>query len=298
MAVSPTYVRVPTRGALLAARDYPGHGDPIVLLHGGPGAPSNYVTPVADALHARGRRVILFDQRGVGASREWNGRYGVDDYLEDIEAVREHFAIAQWHVFGQSWGGLLAQRYARAAPHRVLSLFLCNSVLGVGVDWARSIVALLTNAVHKLGPTAVVAIGVGLLSFAPGIGDHAMRWAFRRLWPSLFVSPRSAPPVDEAWVAGMRASAFTRAFFAMLMTSSSTLPSPRQPLPFPVAVVSSACDVYGRHAEVVRRRFPTAWSRIAPASAHMPWLEAATWYWETLDVWYRAHANARSSTYT
>jgi proline iminopeptidase len=71
-----------------------------------PGCPG-YLAPVAALLPDT--RTVRFDQRGVGTSQAMSDTYGVDDYLDDIEAVRRHLGIERWHVFGHSWGGLLAQ---------------------------------------------------------------------------------------------------------------------------------------------------------------------------------------------
>jgi proline iminopeptidase len=94
---NPTAVDAPT--AVLITYEQRGEGAPILLLHGGPGCP-DYLEPVAAPL--AGRRVIRFDQRGVGEATAKNGRFGIDDHLNDIEAVREHYRIERWHLFGHS----------------------------------------------------------------------------------------------------------------------------------------------------------------------------------------------------
>ena len=62
----PVGVRIKSKGAELAVRDFGGEGEAIMLLHGGPGVP-DYLAPVADMLGPR-YRAITFDQRGVGSS--------------------------------------------------------------------------------------------------------------------------------------------------------------------------------------------------------------------------------------
>lgn len=47
-------------------------------------------------------------------------------------------SAASWHVLGHSWGGLLAQAYVSAYPHRVSSLVLVSSSLGVGGQGKRT----------------------------------------------------------------------------------------------------------------------------------------------------------------
>lgn len=100
------------------------HGTPIVFLHGGPGGG-------IDADHRRyfnpkKFRIILFDQRGAGkstphASLEENTTW---DLIADMERIREHLNIKQWHVFGGSWGSTLALAYAITHPDKVKSLVL------------------------------------------------------------------------------------------------------------------------------------------------------------------------------
>jgi proline iminopeptidase len=106
-------------------------GTPVVFLHGGPGGGlipdyRRYFDPAA-------YRVVLFDQRGSGrstphASLEDNTTWHL---VEDIETLRAHLRIEDWHVFGGSWGSTLALAYAERYPGRVRSLtlrgiFLCR----------------------------------------------------------------------------------------------------------------------------------------------------------------------------
>lgn len=99
-------------------------GKVVVILHGGPGGgismnlrrfhdPSAY-------------RMILFDQRGCGASTPYaclenNTTW---DLVSDIEKLRVHLRIERWQVFGGSWGSTLALAYAESYPERVTELIL------------------------------------------------------------------------------------------------------------------------------------------------------------------------------
>lgn len=106
-------------------------GQPVVFLHGGPGAGlSPKHRRYFDPKHYR---IILFDQRGAGqstphASLEDNTTWHL---VEDIEAIRKHFKIPKWLVFGGSWGSTLALAYAQTHPTSVTGLvlrgiFLCR----------------------------------------------------------------------------------------------------------------------------------------------------------------------------
>jgi len=94
----------------------------VVFLHGGPGAATN--PAMRRFFDPRRYRIVLFDQRGCGASRPHaelreNTTW---DLVSDIEALREHLGIDRWMVFGGSWGSTLALAYAQRHPERVTEL--------------------------------------------------------------------------------------------------------------------------------------------------------------------------------
>jgi len=99
------------------ARD---HRLPVVILHGGPGVPSDYLYPLSDALAALPggpRTCYLYDQLGCGLSSEPPdfGFYSPSQTARDCADVLSHFAdkcglMAEggFHLYGQSWGGCVA----------------------------------------------------------------------------------------------------------------------------------------------------------------------------------------------
>ncbi len=99
-------------------------GKPVVVLHGGPGGG---LSPFLRRLHnPRGYRIILFDQRGCGASTphaslEDNTTWHL---VSDIEMLRVHCGVERWQVFGGSWGSTLALAYAQTHPDQVCELIL------------------------------------------------------------------------------------------------------------------------------------------------------------------------------
>ncbi|GAB2572303.1 prolyl aminopeptidase [Dyella jejuensis] len=100
------------------------HGLPVVFLHGGPGAGlSPYHRRFFDPQRYR---IVLFDQRGAGRSTPFADLTDNTTWhlVADIEALREHFGIERWVVFGGSWGSTLALAYAQAHPERALGLIL------------------------------------------------------------------------------------------------------------------------------------------------------------------------------
>ena len=112
-------------------------GQPVVVLHGGPGGgTSPTMRRYFDPAHYR---TVLFDQRGCGRSRphasvEANTTW---DLVADIERIRTELGIESWAVFGGSWGATLALLYAEAHPDRVSHLILRGVFLMMQreLDW-------------------------------------------------------------------------------------------------------------------------------------------------------------------
>jgi len=99
-------------------------GKPAVFLHGGPGGGTD--AAMRRFFDPRRYRIVLFDQRGCGASRPHaelreNTTW---DLVSDIEALRTLLGIERWLVFGGSWGSTLALAYAQRHPERVTELVL------------------------------------------------------------------------------------------------------------------------------------------------------------------------------
>lgn len=99
-------------------------GEPILFLHGGPGAGCSEQDRCF--FDPEFFRIVLLDQRGSGRSRP------VGDLTEnnmaatarDIEQLRELLGIERWHVFGGSYGSTISLFYAQAFPQRCKSLVL------------------------------------------------------------------------------------------------------------------------------------------------------------------------------
>ncbi|QTX05689.1 proline iminopeptidase-family hydrolase [Agromyces archimandritae] len=114
-----------------ASRTRPDDGPvPLVILHGGPGFPSDYLHPLAAGL-AEDRPVVVYDQIGAGRSDPVGDPAALDVelYVDHLERVRRHFRLDRFHVLGHSWGGFLALAYTESHPERVASLVLASPLV-------------------------------------------------------------------------------------------------------------------------------------------------------------------------
>lgn len=115
---------------------------PIIAVNGGPGLSHAYMV-MNDLWQKIGRKrlVVLYDQRGTGASKHLapGASQSMDAQVADLEALRAHLALDRIALLGDSYGGLVAMAYAAAHPEHVAKLILSDSP---GPSW-KSIVHLL-----------------------------------------------------------------------------------------------------------------------------------------------------------
>jgi proline-specific peptidase len=128
----PTEGKIPYAGGetwyrIVGDGDEPGKL-PLVCLHGGPGALHDYLEPL-EKLAATGRRVVFYDQ--IGCGRSWIEKpadlWTVELFVREVQAVRDALGLDRIHLFGSSWGGMLAMEYALTGPSGLASLVLSSS---------------------------------------------------------------------------------------------------------------------------------------------------------------------------
>ncbi|OSZ79101.1 hypothetical protein CAP35_12870 [Chitinophagaceae bacterium IBVUCB1] len=116
-----------------------GKGEPLLIVHGGPGLNMQYIEPHLRYL-ADNYQLIFFDPRSTGASDIPNDSNATEyKYLiNDIEAIRKVFNIAKLNILAHSWGAKLALHYALKYPDNLQSLILvAPSALGNSFDTAQ-----------------------------------------------------------------------------------------------------------------------------------------------------------------
>jgi proline-specific peptidase len=128
--------RIPFRGYETWYRDVgPVGGVPLVCLHGGPGSSHHYFEPLEE-LAAGGRRVVLYDQLGCGASDRPDNPdlWTVELFVAEVDAVRRALGLERIHVLGSSWGSMLGIEYTLTRPAGLVSLTL-NSPPTASETW-------------------------------------------------------------------------------------------------------------------------------------------------------------------
>jgi pimeloyl-ACP methyl ester carboxylesterase len=111
-----------------------GHGYPLALMHGGPGADHWTLLPfrqLADRFS-----LVFYDHRCNGRSTgapvdsmTW------ENLTADADALRERLGFERWAVLGHSFGGHVALEYALRYPSRLSHLVLLDT--GGDSRWSR-----------------------------------------------------------------------------------------------------------------------------------------------------------------
>src|SRR5688572_25663324 len=128
--------RLPVEGGSIFYRVVgAGTGVPVVLLHGGPGYTSHYLEPLT-AL-ADDRPVVLYDQLGSGRSDRVTDTtlFRIDRYVRELDSLRRALRLTKVHLYGHSWGTMLALEYLATKPAGIVSVTLASPVITTA-SWA------------------------------------------------------------------------------------------------------------------------------------------------------------------
>lgn len=142
-----------------------GHGHPLVLMHGGPGADHWTLRPFR---HLQDQFTLIFyDHRCNGRSVDAPVEsMTFENLTADADALREKLGFEQWAVFGHSFGGHVALEYALRYPDRLSHLVLLDT--GGDSRWSRE------NA-----PKVVLERGYG-----PAKAELVRRWFHGEIAPN------------------------------------------------------------------------------------------------------------------
>ncbi|HTM58601.1 MAG TPA: proline iminopeptidase-family hydrolase [Candidatus Udaeobacter sp.] len=164
-----------------------GGGTPLLVLHGGPGVPSYYLKPLA-AL-GEDRPVVFFDQLGCGHSDHPRDStlWTIDHFVREVGEVRRALGLSEIHLYGHSWGAMLATDYMLTRPRGVKSLILASPALDVGrwVKDADSLRKTLPDSLQRVIDEAEKKQVYDSPAYQAAIGTYYHRYICRRdPWPA------------------------------------------------------------------------------------------------------------------
>ncbi len=103
-----------------------GAGAPLLLIMGYAGTMEAWDQTLVKTL-ASSRRVILFDNRGMGRSTGADSSFSIEKMAQDALALLDALGIEKADILGWSMGSLIAQEMAILAPEKTGKLILYGS---------------------------------------------------------------------------------------------------------------------------------------------------------------------------
>jgi proline iminopeptidase len=233
--------RMTVNGTELAYEEW-GRGDPLVCVHGGMGIDSAYLkVPGLTGLAGGGRRLVVYDQRGHGASDRSDPReYTHARWAQDLGALAAGLAPGRFALLGHSYGGFIALEFAVRHPAALSHLVLVGT---------------------SAGPVAVAAPRVG--------SEGEVREFFRARWPAFFTG------ADKHWEV-FEGSTFSRGPFEAAFHGELgryDLRDRVDGLDVPTLLVVGSEDHYRSDMEWLAGRLPNCRMEVIRGAGHIPFLE-------------------------
>lgn len=167
-----------------------GSGQPVLLLHGGPGLSYTYLDDLGAELAAE-FRVASYQQRGLEPST-LEGPHTIAQSIDDAITVLDGLDWSQAFVVGHSWGGHLALRLTAAYPERVMGTLAVEPIGVVGDGGRAAFEAEIGARVAKEGRRRLAEIDEREKAGEATDADYLESMAI--LWPAYFADPENAPP--------------------------------------------------------------------------------------------------------
>lgn len=141
-------------------------GIPLLVLHGGPGAPHDYLEDL-DAL-ADERPVVFYDQLGCGRSDRPDDTdlWQLPRFVAELAVVRVALGLRRMHLLGQSWGSMLAVEYLLGGATGIERLVLSAPCLSAP-RWIADQRMLLKKMPLEVGNAVTIAEALGDYGSAP-----------------------------------------------------------------------------------------------------------------------------------
>jgi proline iminopeptidase len=250
---------------------------PLVCVNGGMLFDHSLLWPALSPL-AAGRQLVLYDQRGRGASEAPASPADarIEDDAADLGALRRALGVRRWDVLGHSWGGGIAMLGAAMDLAGTRRLVTADAV-GPTSGWLP---ALRANAMARLSPDArLVLAEIDDVALAePDPERHAAHaraiyaaWFAERALADYFAPPRAASPTGAAIAARLRREGYDWS-------------GPLRALSVPTLVIHGEEDpLPPAAARDLASLLPQARLALVSGAGHMPFWEAPEQFFPLVD---------------
>jgi proline iminopeptidase len=113
-------------------------GTPLIVVHGGPGLPHDYLEPLREL--SATQPVLFYDQLGCGKSDhpEDNSLWQIDRFVDELAQIIIALDLKSYNLFGHSCGAIIALEYALGKPEGLKSLIFASPLFSTA-QWITDI---------------------------------------------------------------------------------------------------------------------------------------------------------------
>ena len=251
-----------------------GSGDPLIVIHGGPGLNHSYFIPYLQGLEKK-LQVIYYDQRACGRSLTPSAdSISMKLLVEDIEAIRKELKVEKVNILAHSWGAVLAAHYASQYPDRIKRFIFSNPAM-LSREFDQEAAAIVKQKTTKADSVERASIlGSGALDIKKY--DELFRISFR-------ISAYDRTNISKVKLdLPPNFLESNRALFNALMKDPGFNSDMYNVLPsfnFPVLIIHGQSDVLPpRSIERLEKELPNKQLIVFKKSGHFPFLEETDAY--------------------
>jgi proline iminopeptidase len=126
-----------------------GQSSPLLILHGGPGYPHDYLEPLEKLSDQR--EIIFYDQLGCGNSQRPTDTnlWTIERFVKELEEIVKTLKLERYHLLGHSWGSALAVAFALDRPQGLASMILSDPYISTP-QWEEDAIMLLKELPEEM----------------------------------------------------------------------------------------------------------------------------------------------------
>ncbi len=246
-----------------------GEGEPVLLLHGGPGMSYGYLEQVADDIGTAGFRVAAFQQRGLEPSTA-RGPFTINQAISDVIAVLDALGWERALLAGHSWGGSLVLFVTGARPERVIGGLAIDPVGLIGDGGITSFAAEMAARLPP-GPAARVREIDRLEAESRASAELSLE-SMSLYWSAYFADPGAAPAMPETKLSREANQSLIGelALWAPVAASQLAVSS----VPLTLLAGASSPIPWGQACQATANVCASATVTVVQGAGHFPWYEA------------------------
>lgn len=269
-------------GRVWTLRCVGGYKTPLLIIHGGPGFPHNYLESLKEL--ATDRDVIFYDQLGCGYSeRPTEESYrNLSYFINEIKAVRDDLDLNELIMLGHSFGAALVCEHAVAFPEGVKGVIFASPFLDTGI-WmkgARKNISLLPREMQQ---------SINIYEREGTTFKDEYQQIKQEYDKRFGLTIRPLPKEVEESNEGFDSETYRLLWGTSEFNCNGSLKNYKAPVqllpPMPVLFTSGEYDsAKFEFLEEIRKKIPKSESMVFEKSAHMPHLEQKQEYLEAISI--------------